>query len=183
MNTIPIFIASSITELHVDRLELGNFVRQVDDVSVARDIYLRLFNCEDESLAMEPGRKQESYNQQIRESRLCVVLMYNHAGDYTIEEFNTAMEQFGKTGAPKVLVCFRRGAGHAPDESLADFNTRLDREKIPYSVYEDIDEVKYRLLVELAPITPELSIDLTGDTATVDGVPILRDIGRLRPKD
>ena len=90
MEKIGIFVASSLNELHEERLQLGDFVRKLNDIGMERGVYLRLFLCEDESIAMADVRKQEEFNRQLRESRICMVLLFNRAGRYTVEEYGIA---------------------------------------------------------------------------------------------
>lgn len=97
MTYVNIFLASSLEDLAGDREALGNYIRTLNDIYTKREIYFHLYECEYENTAMAiEERKQDEYNKQICDSQLFVVLFYNKAGDYTIEEFETAYKSFKK---------------------------------------------------------------------------------------
>lgn len=108
MTIINLFLASSMEDLQMDRREIGDFIRSLNDRYLDRELYFRLFICENEDIAMADGRKQEQYNQFILDSQLFVILIFKKAGEYTIEEFNVAYKQFKESGAPVILTFFRQ---------------------------------------------------------------------------
>lgn len=173
MEKIGIFVASSIRELRKERLQLGDFVRRLNDLSMERDVYFRLILCEDESAAMADGRKQEEFNRQIRESRICLVLLSGRAGRYTVEEYGIAREQFLKTGAPAVLVFVRRDL-EEPEQSLRDFLRRLEAEEgQSFRGYEGADSLKLSLLMQIKLLGLDLPVEFRGGRALVAGEPVL----------
>ena len=87
MKVIKIFLASSINDLHVERMEIGNFIRSMNDRFIDRGIYFKLCMCEDISDAVAKSRKQDEYNAIIRECDFFYVIFWHKAGVYTVEEF------------------------------------------------------------------------------------------------
>ena len=172
MKTIKIFLASSIVEFERERMALGNFIRKLNDHFIERDVLCKLGLCENLSQAIADKRKQEEYNQEIRDSRLFYMLLGREAGEYTVEEFNVALAQFKASGAPKIFVYFRKlPEGEAPAASLTAFRDRLDNELgHDYSVFEDLDAIKLNLLLKLARL-PEVgdTLKFEGGKATIDG--------------
>lgn len=171
---VNIFLASSITELHDDRLALGDYVRKLNDIYMERGVYFRLFLCEDESAVMADLRKQEEYNQKIRDSQLFFILFFNNAGQYTLEEFDVAYQQFKRCGSPAIVTCFRQGAGYAPQPGVLDFMRRLDQELGHYfKVYEHIDSLKLSLLMQVKLMNLDVPVEFKEGAALVDGQQVL----------
>ena len=174
MTTIHIFLGSSLGELHENRMEIGNYVRKLNDIYKDRDVYIKLYECEDENAAMVKGRKQEEYNEEIRQSDIFLVLFYNRAGQYTIEEFHEAYKQFQKTGAPAILTCFRQGEGYAPEQSVLEFMDELDKQLGHYyKRYTHIDSVKLTLLLQMKLMKLDVPIEVEESLITVGGTPVL----------
>lgn len=147
---VNLFIASSMGELREDRLALSDHIRKLNEIYLERGVYFKLFICEDEDAAIAGIRKQEEYNERIRASQLCFVIVFNHVGRYTLEEFEVAYAHFRQTGSPAIVTCFRQGANYNPEQSVLDFMQRLDRELGHYfTIYEHIDSLKLRLLLQL----------------------------------
>ena len=182
MTFINIFLASSVVELKDDRLAIGDYIRKLNDIYMERNIYFRLFLCEDEDAAMADMRKQEQYNQQIRQSQLFLILIFNNAGEYTREEFDVAYRNFREAGAPAIVTCFRQGEGYSPQQSVLDFMKKLDGELGHYfKVYSHIDSLKLALLMQVKLMKLDLPVELeTGkvlisgqEALTLDSLPLL----------
>lgn len=91
--TINIFLASSITEFKHERNEIGDLIRRLQDVLIDHDIYLKLTVCEyiDNNISIL-GRKQEDYNQRIKNCDIFFMLVGEKLGGYTKEEYITAKQ-------------------------------------------------------------------------------------------
>ncbi len=144
MQTIKIFLASSVVEFKRERQELAAFVSSINNKSVKRDIFLEIRMCEDLSNAMALERKQDEYNEHIRESDFVLILIGKTVGQYTIEEFDVAWEHFQKHGKPKIFTYFREfPQGEQVQESVLNFMERLDKQLGHYySQYTDLGTVK-----------------------------------------
>ena len=156
MKYIKLFIASSIIEFAQERASLSDFIRSLNDIYVPRGIYFQLTICEDLSNAVAKDRKQAEYNQTIRESQYFYILFgrgSDRADDaiYTIEEFDTALDQFRKAGAPKIYTYFRQlPEGESASKNVRDFMNRLDQEiGHYYSPFGNVDTIKLNMLLEL----------------------------------
>ncbi|MFR7800443.1 MAG: tetratricopeptide repeat protein, partial [Faecalibacterium prausnitzii] len=156
MKYIKLFIASSIIEFAQERASLSDFIRLLNDIYVPRGIYFQLTICEDLSNAVAKDRKQAEYNQAIRESQYFYILFgrgSDRADDaiYTIEEFDTALDQFRKAGAPKIYTYFRQlPEGESASKNIRDFMNRLDQEiGHYYSTFGNVDTLKLNMLLEL----------------------------------
>jgi len=60
--------------------------------------------------AMSETRLQDEYNQEVRKCDIFVSLFFTKTGKFTKEEFETAFEQFNKTGKPQIYTYFKKGA-------------------------------------------------------------------------
>ena len=156
MKYIKLFIASSIIEFAQERASLSDFIRSLNDIYVPRGIYFQLTICEDLSNAVAKDRKQAEYNQTIREAQYFYILFgrgSDRADDaiYTIEEFDTALDQFRKAGAPKIYTYFRQlPEGESASKNIRDFMNRLDQEiGHYYSTFCNVDTLKLNMLLEL----------------------------------
>ena len=156
MKYIKLFIASSIIEFAQERASLSDFIRSLNDIYVPRGIYFQLIICEDLSNAVAKDRKQAEYNQTIRESQYFYILFgrgSDRADDaiYTIEEFDTALDQFRKAGVPKIYTYFRQlPEGESASKNIRDFMNRLDQEiGHYYSTFGNVDTIKLNMLLEL----------------------------------
>ena len=122
---IKIFMASS-DELESDRAIFGNLIRHLNDLYRKRGIYIELFQWEDFDASYGRGRKQEEYNEKVRESDMFLAFFHKKAGEFTVEEFDTAIEHFEKTSQPKIYTYMRDlAAGEQEEDSLTAFKKRL----------------------------------------------------------
>ena len=176
MKYVKIFLASSVVEFEKERRELGDYIRSLNDIYVKRGIYFELNLCEDLSNAIDKERKQEQYNRIIRDSQYFYILFGNHAGEYTIEEFDVAWEQFRSSGEPKLYTYFMQlPDGQPAEKTVQDFMSRLDKEiGHYYSMFSHLDSVKLNMLIELTrDPTLHSTVKFEGGQATLDGEPVL----------
>ena len=176
MQYTKLFLASSIREFEQERIALGNFIRSLNDIYIKRGLYFELFLCEDISQAVYRERKQEEYNELIRESQYFYVLFGEKLGEYTNEEFTVALEKFRSTGAPKICTFFHvLPEGKSPEESAQAFMKRLDKELGHYwTQYQHIDSVKLLMLMEMArDADPNSKVTFQDGKAWVNNQPVL----------
>ena len=88
MKTNKIFLASS-DKLEVDRARFGNLVCRLDKIYEKRDIRIGLIEWENLDAAYNGQRKQDEYNQEIRESDLflAVKVTYLQTGKLSFTSF------------------------------------------------------------------------------------------------
>ena len=176
MKYIKLFLASSAVEFEQERNELGSYIRMLNDIYAKRGIYFELTIWDDLPEAVERERAQEECNQAIRDSQYFYVLFGRDAGEDTIQEFNVALEQFRKSGAPRIYTYFRQlPAGQSASQSVKDFMERLDQEiGHYYSTFSHLDAVKLNMLLELTR-NSDLNSNLKFEDgeAKLDGKPVL----------
>ena len=92
MKYIKLFVASSIDTFERERGELKSYISSLNDIYVRRDIYFDLILCENLSNALDKERKQAAYNAEIRKCQYFYVIFAEKVGEYTVEEFDVALE-------------------------------------------------------------------------------------------
>lgn len=176
MKTVPLFLASSITDLHRERMEIGNFIRVLNDrlMDSGADVYLKLGMCEYISDTVADVRKQDVYNSGIRESDLCIFLFWHRAGEYTLEELNAARTAFRDNGRPDVMIYIKDVKDDQPFEpSVGEFARSLDAENVLYTHFTHIDTVLWHILNKLAA-NPDncLRVERTATSILLNGKPL-----------
>ena len=153
MKTIKLFLVSSIVEFECERKELADFIRTLNDyyMECGSDLYIKMVICGDLSNAIAKERKQEEYNQTIRESDSFFIIFGRTAEEYMIAAFNVAMEHFKETGYPHVYTYFQKlPEGVEAADSVKNFMARLDKEiGYYYNLYSSIDSIKLNILFEI----------------------------------
>lgn len=128
MKKITIFLASSIVEFAHERMMIENFIRNISDKFEEHyNIKIQPLLCENFDDAYAKTRKQDEYNEKIRESDFCFFIFFTKAGEYTREEFHVARTQFEKTGSPKIYTYFKVIEEGTGEESLYSFMDELDK--------------------------------------------------------
>ena len=107
---ISFFLASSINDMPLDRLEVGDFINQLNCIYESKNIFIRLYKCESNSLshAIRKGGSQEALDEIIRNSDLCFVIFWKTVGEYTHHELEVALKAFADNNRPKVIVYFKK---------------------------------------------------------------------------
>jgi len=153
METIRIFLASS-SELLSDRKEFREFLGIENDSLHKKGVYLELIQWENFIDAVSQTSLQDEYNKELKKAQIVICLFFTKAGKYTQEEFNTALTHFNETGSPLIFTYFKSGAPE-PDPSdqlaldLATFKKRLTDIGHFYTVYNNIDDLKYQFRKQL----------------------------------
>lgn len=170
---IKIFLAAS-EELDYDRNVFGNLIRRLDDLYEKRGIRIKLFEWEDYDSAYNDQRKQDEYNNKVRESDIFLALFYKKAGQFTIEEFNVAAEQFKEKTSPKVYT-FCKDLKQSEEESaeLSEFKKKLFDEMGHYWCrYDSRESLQFQFVMQLQLVEGDQMSELkveNGDV-TIDGI-------------
>ena len=151
MKKIKIFLASSISDLKIDRLEIGDFIRQLNDLYIERDLYFSLVKCEDYDNSIAAAGKQSEFDKEIEDSEVVFFLFFRKVGDYTRHEFEVAYDAYSKKLKPKIVTYFKYV--NSPDEATGEvkkFMDVLDVEiKHFYNTYSSIDTLKLGIFMQL----------------------------------
>ena len=123
---ITIFLASS-EELMNDRNSFSDLIRSLDDIYEERGIRIKLKRWEDFFAFCTGERTQDNYNKVLGESDMCICLFHKKAGQYTVEEFHHAIDEYKRTGNhPKTYVYARALVdGEIEEDELKQFKDEL----------------------------------------------------------
>ena len=175
MKTIKIFLASS-EELDYDRMVFGNLIRRLDDVYEKRGLRIKLFEWEDYDAAFNDRRKQDEYNDYVKNSDIFLALFHKKAGKFTIEEFNVASAEFKEKASPKVYTFLRDlKPGEEESPELAEFKKRLLDEMGHYwSRYDNRDSLQLQFVMQLQLVESSLadSVKVENGDVNIDGLKV-----------
>ena len=177
MKVIKIFLASSIEDLALDRLHVGAFFNQLNNIYRKRDIGFELIMCEDYDNSIALGGKQKEYDREIRESELVFFLFFRKVGDYTKHEFEVAMEAFKDRKKPKIITYFKdvTSVDEAAQEVQA-FMQLLDREiGHYYNTYGHVDTLKLGILMQIKLLQlDDAKIELKNGEVSLNGQTVVK---------
>lgn len=182
MNKIKIFLASSIVELANERKDLELFIRNTSDKFEEKyDTKILPLLCENIDPCMSKTRKQDEYNELIKDCEMCFFIFFTRAGEFTKEEFNVAFEHFKNNNKPKIYVYFKNIRDNSTvEESVKDFMMQIDQTYHHYyGTFDHIDTIKLRILLNL--IIQEIdyvNIETKDGKCLVDGREIM-DISNI----
>lgn len=150
MKEIKVFLASS-EELKYDRLAFSDLIRKLDNIYEKRGIRIRLFQWEDLDSAYNDKRKQDEYNEYIKQSDLFLALFRTKAGQFTVEEFELARNEHREKGSPKPHVyCRDLEQGETEDKTLTEFKQRLfDEMGHFFARYKNEDGLNLHFVMQL----------------------------------
>jgi small GTP-binding protein len=161
--TIKIFLASS-SELREDRDAFELHFRQANDRWHQKGIYLKILRWESSLDAMSETRKQEEYNETVRESDIFISLFKTKTGKYTEEEFEVAHMAFKNYGKPQIYTYFMQ-ANVANDRqmrnnliSLWNFQDKLTNLGHYHTNYTSIEDLKLQFQQQLDKLIDENKI-------------------------
>jgi Leucine-rich repeat (LRR) protein len=158
--TIRIFLASS-NELLPDRDAFELHFRRENDRYHATGQYLEIVRWENFLDSVSQTRKQDDYNQAIRDCDIFVSLFATKAGQYTQEEFDTAYAQFKTSGTPMIFTFFKdvptstASIRREDMESLWAMRKKLDDLGHFYTAYQTPPDLHQRFSHQLQKMTDQ----------------------------
>ncbi len=159
MSKITIFLASS-GELESERRKFENFIYQRCQSLHKDNVFIDVIAWENNlSNAMSPTRLQDKYNEAIRACDIFVALFCTKAGDFTIEEFHIAWDQFKKTNQPQIFTYFKKTANK--QESVRAFWKKLSQLGHFPTVYKNTEDLHLQFWRELEIILTEHESEAT----------------------
>ena len=177
MKEIKVFLASS-EELKYDRLAFSDLIRKLDNIYEKRGIRIRLFQWEDFDAAYNDKRKQDEYNEYIKQSDLFLALFRTKAGQFTVEEFELARDEHREKGLPKPHVyCRDLEQGETEDKTLTEFKQRLfDEMGHFFARYKNEDGLNLHFVMQLQLFENSRSeqVETDGNLITFCGEPIAK---------
>lgn len=177
MKTIKIFLASSIEDLRIDRLEVGDFIGWLNNIYAERDIRFHLVKCEQYDNSVAIGGKQQEYDREIRESDLVFFLFFRKVGEYTKHELEVALEAFRSENRPRIVTYFKYvDDAEEMVQEVRDFMQLLDQElKHYYNRYNHIDTLKLGIIMQIKLLKLDnVQLKLKDGFVFLDGSPVVK---------
>lgn len=163
MMKYEIFLASSIVEFKSYRNGIGDFIRRVQDIFIDYHIRLKLFECEFHDNSIGMGRKQEEYNEKIRNSDVFLMLVGKKIGEFTLEEYRIAKE----SNTSKIYILFEEVES---DKSVLILKEELD-EKVTTYYFKEEKELNFYIgkIIEELKI-PNINIKVKEDGLYIENI-------------
>ena len=121
MKTIKIFLASS-EELKEERLEMTDLMSRLNQTFKGRGIELELKRWEYLDASIGDKRKQDEYNEVLKDCDICLVMFWRKFGSYTGEELDVAYQcHKDKVRPEKIYVFFKNPDGDDVTDELKEF--------------------------------------------------------------
>uniref|UniRef100_UPI00402711F2 tetratricopeptide repeat protein n=1 Tax=Prevotella sp. TaxID=59823 RepID=UPI00402711F2 len=166
MKTITVFLASS-NELNYDRNSFQALIAKLDDIYEPRGIRIKCRRWEDFPAYCTGERTQDVYNQTVRSCDMCICMFHKEAGQYTIEEFEQALDEYRTNHShPKTFVYIRALVeGEVETDELKAFKDQLFKSIGHYWCnYACDDAMNLHFVMQLERLMPDMGL-AAGDSS------------------
>ena len=166
MKTITVFLASS-NELNYDRNSFQALIAKLDDIYEPRGIRIKCRRWEDFPAYCTGERTQDVYNKTVRSCDMCICMFHKEAGQYTIEEFNQALDEYRTNHShPKTFVYIRALVdGEVETDELKAFKDELFKSIGHYWCnYACDDSMNLHFVMQLERLMPDMGL-AAGDSS------------------
>ena len=166
MKTITVFLASS-NELNYDRNSFQALIAKLDDIYEPRGIRIKCRRWEDFPAYCTGERTQDIYNKTVRSCDMCICMFHKEAGQYTIEEFEQALDEYRTNHShPKTFVYIRALVeGEVETDELKAFKDQLFKSIGHYWCnYACEDSMNLHFVMQLERLIPDMGLS-AGDSS------------------
>ena len=166
MKTITVFLASS-NELNYDRNSFQALIAKLDDIYEPRGIRIKCRRREDFPAYCTGERTQDVYNKTVRSCDMCICMFHKEAGQYTIEEFEQALDEYRTNHShPKTFVYIRALVeGEVETDELKAFKDELFQSIGHYWCnYACDDSMNLHFVMQLERLIPDMGLS-AGDNS------------------
>ena len=160
MKTITVFLASS-NELNYDRNSFQALIAKLDDIYEPRGIRIKCRRWEDFPAYCTGERTQDVYNKTVRSCDMCICMFHKEAGQYTIEEFEQALDEYKTNHShPKTFVYIRALVdGEVETDELKAFKDQLFKSIGHYWCnYACDDAMNLHFVMQLERLIPDMGL-------------------------
>ena len=156
MQTIKIFLGSSITELHDERLLLGDYLLNSVRPIFKRDgVDIEVVKCEDIQTGYRGKSSQEEIDDLLRGCDISVFMFKTKAGPVTVREYNVAQELVGTKNHEIYVYCFGV-TEEEKEESLKSFKQQMRDIELYWKTCKDINDLEKQLIIGLLDFERQL---------------------------
>ena len=166
MKTITVFLASS-NELNYDRNSFQALIAKLDDIYEPRGIRIKCRRWEDFPAYCTGERTQDIYNKTVRSCDMCICMFHKEAGQYTVEEFEQALDEYRTNHShPKTFVYIRALVdGEVETDELKAFKDELFKSIGHYWCnYACEDSMNLHFVMQLERLIPDMGLS-AGDSS------------------
>lgn len=166
MKTITVFLASS-NELNYDRNSFQALIAKLDDIYEPRGIRIKCRRWEDFPAYCTGERTQDVYNKTVRSCDMCICMFHKEAGQYTVEEFEQALDEYRTNHShPKTFVYIRALVdGEVETDELKAFKDELFKSIGHYWCnYACEDSMNLHFVMQLERLIPDMGLS-AGDSS------------------
>ena len=174
IKTIKIFLASS-EELQAEREKMADLIVHLNKLFRCRGIELDLEKWEYLDASQSTRRKQNEYNDILRQCDICVVIFWRRIGDKTVEELDVAHKSMLDGRNPrKIYVFFKNPNSDDVSQETRDFLADYERCYGGHYLckYQTVDSLKLEFLLQLElylkDLIGEKTIEVRGGQVYVD---------------
>lgn len=147
--TIKIFLGSSITELHDERLLLSDYLLNSVRPIFKRDgVDIEVVKCEDIQTGYKGKSSQEEINDLLRGCDISVFMFKTKAGPQTVREYNVAQELVGTKNHEIYVYCFGV-SDEEKEESLKAFKQQMRNIELYWKTCKDISGLESQFIIGL----------------------------------
>jgi TPR repeat protein len=151
MKTIKIFLASS-EELKDERNTMADLILHLNKLFKGRGLEFELEKWEYLDASMTGMRKQDEYNEVLKQCDICMVLFWRKFGSYTGEELDTAYQRMRQKEKPhKIYVFFKNPNSDEVTQELKDFIANYEQRFGGhfFCKFQNVDTMKLEFLLQL----------------------------------
>ena len=147
--TIRIFLGSSITELHHERLHLADYLMSsVRPIFKLEGFEVDVYKCEDDHSGNTGTLPQDEIDELLRNCDVSVFMFKEKAGKDTVHEFDIARELQKRKRHEIYVYCFDVPEAEKKAE-LVDFQNRLIEERFYWKTCKDITHLESQFVLGL----------------------------------
>lgn len=158
MRHVKLFLASG-NNLKKDRDEVSLFLANKNQFLVKHGIFLELIRWEFLSSSFSETRKQDDFNQELKDSDVFTCLIYDRIGQYTREEFEQAFSLYKSGKNPKKFYLYFKVLPKAKKEEATEvneFRKHIEEEQQIYLEYKNPDQLKLFINQNLDQDLPDM---------------------------
>lgn len=144
MEKTRVFLASSINEFRNERLKIGAFIQDINEKLIGKGRYIDLEVCEEYTNAVSLQGKQNDYNDDIRRCDYFIGLFGDRVGEYTLQEYEVASEQYRKSAQPRITILLK-GREMKIQENLISLQERLKQENTSTLIFSSFDGIRRQI--------------------------------------
>lgn len=149
MQTIKIFLGSSIDELHDERLLLGDYLLNSVRPIFKRDgVDIEVVKCEDIQTGYRGKSSQEEIDDLLRGCDISVFMFKTKAGPTTVHEYKVAQELVGTKKHEIYVYCFGV-TEEEKEESLKGFKQQMRDIELYWKTCKDINDLEKQFIIGL----------------------------------